>query len=984
MQYKIFLLKQLNILILKGQANMILHLDFNDWFAGNSEPVHITKKEMAEVPSPGSDWGYSHSSEYKGRPTKNQWTKKGQRATPAFTTPEELFDPHRPHSGYSKAAYYQNKPTGHEDNGGLDSPEPTATTPEPQPPQPARPKTSDRPPWVLAKAKVDETLLDHNGENHKIRKGQHVALKDNGDKTWAYATIWKGKLQWHNAHMSPKDLSGRFASVKGEDGNPIRGMKASELAASVHTEEAGEFTPTDEQQDIADTFEQNVKDGKNNHMVINARAGTGKTTTLKQLAKMYSAGQNWLYLVFNSKNQQEASKEFPKSVNVRTANSFGGQVIKENPTVIPHGQKRMAEIGGKGSNARLQQLTKGPQKDRNGSWNASVYDDEVLGQLNMSKPIYELDNNESKKYARKVKRKFNDIVMDVVGKAKGYGIMPSHLKSQDSEHDIEEVMQLHMFDSEMDKIKEAIRADENARIIARDLSSYYEVDDFLSYDFEKKIIQAAEWLLDKSAPGRHSEKFDQPSYDKKELLDIFAPDGQWNPNVDKKFSNQVDRMRYSPRNSRGNDRISNWDWRLKKAFETANQDQTQHSAKGFRDFDDDVWYLTQHADELRWPKYDVVLVDEVQDFNRAQKVMLSHLIKAGARVVAVGDPQQGIYRFRGGDHKAFGDISQMLTDQSEEPDKVSKTLTKNWRSKPGVIDRANRVSEEGGLKGDLQAGIEYDIDDPAHTTDKTHKVAKALDMLGKEYQSLGELKKETAFISRNNQPLISAATQLIKKGIPFQVQGIDLGKEIKNLIDDVALVSNLEDDSNFRDFEKSFDDYAREKREELSKADVSVKEEFQEFETNSEAILNSISTYKESEGEGKGKTVKDFKAWMGKRLGGDGEGITLTTAHKSKGLEFDRVYDIAPSLYGSSPQLKKARDKMEAADHRVDAFERTHPDGERTSDQEQEYKRLAKKAKNYRTRYEGDAVQENHAEYVVGTRGRHEHHALDDTVDKEE
>lgn len=863
--------------------------------------------------------------------------------------------------------------------------------PQPRPqPRPQSQPAAGEGNWFLAKAIIDEELPDHNGVMHKIRKGQYVALSKNEDNTWNYATLHKGHIQWFNADYPLDKVQERFQSQRTEvvkDGKKkvvnIKGKLASELAKSVHVEEEKSFTPTEEQQDIADTFADNMDNKKMNHMVINARAGTGKTTTLKQLAKQYSAGQEWLYLVFNRENRLEAAKEFPKSVQVLTANSFGGEVINDNAGVIPHGQKRMVEIGGKGSNARLQILTRGPQKDRYGQWSSSIYEDEVLGSMNMANPVWDL-SDDAKKYARRVKRKFNEEVQDVVGKAKGYGIMPSHLKEEGSEHDIESVMQLHLFDSEMDKIKEAIEKDEeNRERLNRELSEYFGVDDFLSYDFEDRMIKAAEWLLDRSAPGKHSEIFNQPSYDKKELLEIFAPGGQWDNRVNKAFAAQVNRMKYNPRDPRNNDRIASWDWKLKKAFEAVDRDQVQHSTRDYRDFDDDVWYLTQHADELKWPKYDVVLVDEVQDFNNAQKVMLSHLMQAGARIVAVGDPQQGIYRFRGGDHKAFSDIGQMLQDASENPEAVQKTLTKNWRSKHGIIDHANARSKEAGLQGDLQAGIEHDEHDPAYISDMEHGISKTIGMLAKEYESLGELKKETAFISRNNQPLISAATQLIKNGIPFQVQGINLGKDIKNLIDDVAMVSSLEDEDDFEQFEQSFSDYVENHREELSKADVNVKEEFKEFETNVEAIQNSIDTYKTSNEDNLG-TVKNFKDWMAKRLGGGKEGITLTTAHKSKGLEFDRTYDIAPSLYGSSPKLKKAQQKMEAAEREAEVYDRMHPEDERTPEQEQEYRQLAKRARNYRTRYEGDAVQEHHAEYVVGTRGRHEHHLVDDTRDEDE
>lgn len=839
--------------------------------------------------------------------------------------------------------------------------------------------------WFLATAKVDAELPDQNGVDHKIHKGQDVALKNNGDGTWVYATLYRGGIQWYHSQMPEGELKGIFQRQTDDAGNPIKGASASALAKSTHVEEKKEFTPTEEQQDIADTFARNMENDINNHMVINAGAGTGKTTTLKQLAKKYSRGQKWLYLVFNKKNEEEASREFPKDVKVKTANSFGGEVIRDNKKSIPHGQKLITQIGGRGSSARLEQLTRNPSKDRYGDWQSTAYEDEVLSSLNMNAPLYELDSKVARNYAKKVKKIFNEEVMNIVGKAKSYGIFPGGSNDPD-QMSIEDIMQLHLFDSEIDKVKESISEmakedPDGAAEVVEELNEYYQVNDFMTYDFEERMVEAAKWLLEKSAPGTHDEQFQQPSYDKKELLAIFKKGDQWLPGVDGWFKKKVQDMEYNQRNPRNNTRMPSW--QVRKQFENAGVDPTMHSTKDFRDFDDDVWFLTI-ADQLNWPKFDVVLVDEVQDFNRVQKTMLNNLIDQGAKVVAVGDPQQGIYRFRGSDHKAFGDVSQMLMDRSEEPEQVQKTLSHNWRSKPGIIDRANQRSLSRNLTGQLTAGVEDDPLAPARTSDFEQKVKKAIEHLGQEYQSLGELRKETAFISRNNQPLISAATELIKRGIPFQVQGINLGTEIKKLIDDVQTIGNLEDDAPFSNFESKFNDYQEHKIEEFQKADTNVKEDVKEFKINVEAITNSMETYKAAE-DTDNKSVKDFKVWMAKRLGGGKEGVTLTTAHKSKGLEFDRVFDIAPSLYGASPKLKKAEAKMEAAEADLEAFEAAHPNEDELSPDELETLNwLRKRAKNYRLRYEGDAQQEWHAEYVVGTRGREEHHELDDTPDDDD
>ena len=61
-------------------------------------------------------------------------------------------------------------------------------------------------------------------------------------------------------------------------------------------------------------------------MIIDAKAGTGKTTTLKKLANMVP-DSSILYLVFNKKNQVEAEAEFPENTDVMTTNSFFGKIV---------------------------------------------------------------------------------------------------------------------------------------------------------------------------------------------------------------------------------------------------------------------------------------------------------------------------------------------------------------------------------------------------------------------------------------------------------------------------------------------------------------------------------------------------------------------------------------------------------------------------------------------------------------------------------
>ena len=71
--------------------------------------------------------------------------------------------------------------------------------------------------------------------------------------------------------------------------------------------------PTQEQQAVLDAPERLIK--------INARAGTGKTSTLRMLAKKH-ANSRILYLVYNKKAQTEARSIFPGNVTVHTVHSL--------------------------------------------------------------------------------------------------------------------------------------------------------------------------------------------------------------------------------------------------------------------------------------------------------------------------------------------------------------------------------------------------------------------------------------------------------------------------------------------------------------------------------------------------------------------------------------------------------------------------------------------------------------------------------------
>jgi ATP-dependent exoDNAse (exonuclease V) beta subunit len=96
-----------------------------------------------------------------------------------------------------------------------------------------------------------------------------------------------------------------------------------------------------------------------------------------------------------------------------------------------------------------------------------------------------------------------------------------------------------------------------------------------------------------------------------------------------------------------------------------------------------------------------LLVDEFQDTSRRQHQMLSSLIAAwpereGRTCFVVGDPMQSIYFFRDADAELFPRVRDLGLEIPQERPLLfdSVTLSANFRSAPGLVERLNQAFEQ--------------------------------------------------------------------------------------------------------------------------------------------------------------------------------------------------------------------------------------------------------------------------------------------------
>jgi len=87
-------------------------------------------------------------------------------------------------------------------------------------------------------------------------------------------------------------------------------------------------------------------------------------------------------------------------------------------------------------------------------------------------------------------------------------------------------------------------------------------------------------------------------------------------------------------------------------------------------------------------RFKFLLIDEYQDTNHAQYRIAKALVSQHNNICATGDPDQSIYRWRG------ADIRNILDFENDWPDATVVKLEENFRSKPKILDMADKLIAE--------------------------------------------------------------------------------------------------------------------------------------------------------------------------------------------------------------------------------------------------------------------------------------------------
>jgi len=93
--------------------------------------------------------------------------------------------------------------------------------------------------------------------------------------------------------------------------------------------------------------------------------------------------------------------------------------------------------------------------------------------------------------------------------------------------------------------------------------------------------------------------------------------------------------------------------------------------------------------------YDYVIVDEFQDLTPGEQELMLRLRRPGGQLVALGDPRQSIYRFRGNDRQGLAKLEELVGDGGAVTD---VSLTECQQCPEPIVVAANRLMGLSGVE----------------------------------------------------------------------------------------------------------------------------------------------------------------------------------------------------------------------------------------------------------------------------------------------
>lgn len=251
------------------------------------------------------------------------------------------------------------------------------------------------------------------------------------------------------------------------------------------------------------------------------------------------------------------------------------------------------------------------------------------------------------------------------------------------------------------------------------------------------------------------------------------------------------------------------------------------------------------------PSFNCILRDEWQDANELSNELCRMALRPNGRKMTLGDDNQAIYGFRGA---LFGEMKR----QAEMPGAIVHKLSQTFRCGKAIVRQANLLVP----------------DYYAHESNHEGEVLHGASM---EEEAKTAVPGEDAYLSRTNAPLMKHCLGFIAKGKPANVEGKDIGDDLIYKVETVAQGTH-----DIASFLSKLTDWQAAGQAKASGWNAAEKIARIQDDTETMRVLaessQSVSNMTDK--------IRDLFTDADKRRK---PVIVLSTVHKAKGLEWDRV-----------------------------------------------------------------------------------------------
>jgi superfamily I DNA/RNA helicase len=287
------------------------------------------------------------------------------------------------------------------------------------------------------------------------------------------------------------------------------------------------------------------------------------------------------------------------------------------------------------------------------------------------------------------------------------------------------------------------------------------------------------------------------------------------------------------------------------------------------DFDDLLyWPVTR---EYRFPAvYDVVLGDEVQDWNRAQVEMMLRAVAPGGNMMVVGDHHQAIYQWRGADTMSM----ELLADRLQA---VDAPLSMSFRCCEAI---ARWVNERFDGEIEFEAAPWNPVGQVLYCHPRT---------------MLENIREGDFLMGRTNAELVDYLWTLIMRGVKAAIKGKEIRAELITFVEYLSTgVDSL------GAFLMKMNDHVDNVEAKLM---LAGKQRAAERLVDKANTVVAIATWDRV------NTIGQLVEAISDIFSDERQEVTLMTVHKGKGLEVEARDDCVwvldenmPHAYASTPE----------------------------------------------------------------------------------